>query len=55
MGKTTIEELEKILDGETGINLEILPNGEIKEVGRKKGEKSDSLVIKRPNNNISYY
>lgn len=44
MSKPTVEELERILSGETSVDIEILPNGEIKEVGRKDGETNESLI-----------
>ena len=36
--RPTISELEKLLDMEEDVPIEILPNGEIREVGGSKGE-----------------
>jgi len=40
--KATIEELEKILSGEDGVDIEILPSGEIVE---KKMQGADTMSM----------
>jgi len=43
--KPTIEELERILDSEEGVEIEILPNGEIRE---KSSSSSLNLGTRKP-------
>ena len=43
--KPTIEELEAILDSEEETSIEILPNGEIREIGQTS---TDELAGKKP-------
>ena len=39
--KPTIEELERLLDAEEDVPIEILPNGEIRAVGGSEAEERD--------------
>lgn len=47
--KPTIAELEKILNSDTEVPLEILPNGEIRSVKRKRGRPSKKVLTMREN------
>lgn len=43
--RPTIEELEKILNSEESVPIEILPNGEIRKLG---GSSSENLGTRKP-------
>lgn len=53
--KPTIEELEKILSGEMNVNIEILPNGEIKEIECKEGEITKEVLTMTSKGLGDYY